>query len=247
MNRLIVLSGPSCAGKGPLFTALDKFYPELLEKMRKIVMYNSRSPRPHEQEGRDYYFRNRDYVESLRADKNYIVQEIRNDLQAVNLNQLHELLDKGDVYFEGNPAWLSAFKDHAAAVNVKCLSIFLSPLDAAEITYLLSERDRSDLHNFVAELMRTKLLRRTHKQKGTPSLKILENIETRAGSAWDEIKEAVRYEWVIPDHDGEDSDNWNRFYYPIGDARKTMLAFVELLQNGFTELAEQWDGNLFNQ
>lgn len=42
---------------------------------------------------------------------------------------------------------------------------------------------------------------------------------------------AWHFQNVIPNHDGEDSDNWDAFYYPIGDARKTLLAFVGLLQS----------------
>jgi hypothetical protein len=66
--------------------------------------------------------------------------------------------------------------------------------------------------------MRRKLLRRTRRQKGELSLKDLENIERCASSAFRELQEAVHFEWVIPNHNGEDSDNWEAFYYPKGAA-----------------------------
>ena len=47
----------------------------------------------------------------------------------------------------------------------------------------------------------------------------LEDIEKRASSAYRELQEAWRFDHVIPNHDGEDSDNWEAFYYLIGDAR----------------------------
>ncbi len=45
-GRLVILSGPSCAGKGPLCSALETFYPQIMENMHKLVLYNSRQPRP---------------------------------------------------------------------------------------------------------------------------------------------------------------------------------------------------------
>jgi len=40
----------------------------------------------------------------------------------------------------------------------------------------------------------------------------------------------------LPNHDGEDSDHWDTFYYPIGDARKTLMALVDLLENNKSSL-----------
>jgi guanylate kinase len=44
-GRLVILSGPSCAGKSPLRTALAKLYPELWDRLEKLVLFNSRTPR----------------------------------------------------------------------------------------------------------------------------------------------------------------------------------------------------------
>lgn len=69
----------------------------------------------------------------------------------------------------------------------------------------------------------------------------LDDIETRASSAYREMKLAWQFDHIIPNHDGEDSDNWEGFYYPVGDARKAMLAFVTLLQGGKPEGVEKWE------
>ena len=45
-------------------------------------------------------------------------------------------------------------------------------------------------------------------------------METRACSAYRELSGAWLFEHVIPNHGGEDSDDWEAFYYLIGDARK---------------------------
>jgi guanylate kinase len=49
---------------------------------------------------------------------------------------------------------------------------------------------------------------------------------------------------VIPNHDGEDSDNWEAFYYPLGDARKALQAFVALLEGRVPAGVERWEQDL---
>ena len=65
-GRLVILSGPSCVGKSPLRHALAKFYPEVWGRLQKLVLFNSRAPRPGEREGVDYHFRSRTQIEDLR-------------------------------------------------------------------------------------------------------------------------------------------------------------------------------------
>ena len=39
-GRLVILSGPSCAGKSPLDRALARCYPELHQRLQKLVHFN---------------------------------------------------------------------------------------------------------------------------------------------------------------------------------------------------------------
>ena len=103
-GRLIMLGGPSCVGKGPLCQALQRFFPQLEQNLQKLVLYNSRSPRPGEMEGVDYYFRSRAEIEALRSRDGFIVLEVRGDLQGLDLAELQAILASGrDAFFEGNP------------------------------------------------------------------------------------------------------------------------------------------------
>jgi len=243
MGRLIILSGPSCVGKGPLHTAFTNFYPEPAAKLKKLVLYNCRSPRPGEIDGRDYHFRSRQEIEDLRKESNFLVLDVRGDLQAVDLQQVEQTLAAGDLLFEGNPfVGRQLLESFAAKVTV--LSIFLAPLSREEILFLQSQERSLALADFLTDVMRRKLLRRTLRQKSILSLKDLENIERRAGSAYAELKEAWNFEYVIPNHDGEDSENWDAFYYPVGDARKALLAFAGLVEGKVSSLVEQWDERL---
>ena len=243
-GRLVILSGPSCVGKSPLDRALARFHPELHRRLQKLVLYNSRAPRPGEKDGVDYHFRTRAQIEAMRPEERFAVLDVRGDLQALDLPELVVLLEHGDAFFEGNPFVGRLLQTHPLMAKVQRLSVFLAPLSKDEILFLKDPARSLSLPDLITDVMRRKLLRRTRRQKGELSLKDLENIERRAGSAFRELQEAVHFEWVIPNHDGEDSDNWDAFYYPLGDARRSLLAFVDLLEGRVPACAEKWDVGL---
>lgn len=245
MGRFVMLSGPSCVGKGPLHSALKTFYPDLAGRLEQIVLYNSREPRPGEQDGVDYHFRPRKEIESLAGRPGYVAADVRGDFQCFEVAQLQRILDAGkDPFFEGNPFIPARLRDAGALSGVPTVSAFLSPLSREEVLYLTDPAQQVDLGSFLTDVMRRKLLRRTTRQKGLLSLKDLENIEKRAASAVVELRYASAFDYVIPNHDGEDSENWNAFYYPIGDARKAMLAFADILQGKTPEWSEHWEEDL---
>lgn len=242
-GRLVILSGPSCVGKSPLDKALGRLFSQLRQRLQRLVLYNSRTPRPGEIDGRDYHFRTREQVESLRSQQRYVVLDVRGDLQGLDLEELSALLEKGDAFFEGNPFVGRTLQTHPQLAHVERLSVFLSPLSKEEIYFLNSEHNIL-LPELVTDVMRRKLLRRTRRQKVELSLKDLENIEKRASSAYKELKEAWHFDYIIANHDGEDSDNWEAFYYPLGDARKALLAFAALLEGKVPLDVEKWEEDL---
>jgi guanylate kinase len=240
-GRLVILAGPSCVGKSPLRAALARLYPEVWGRLHKLVLINSRAPRPGERDGVDFHFRARNQVEALQSTGRHAVLDVRGDLQALDVEALTALLERGDVFFEGNPFVGRLLQTHPLLVGVDCLSIFLSPLSKEEIVYLQDPARQVSLPELVTDVMRRKLLRRTRRHKGELSLADLENIETRARSAYAELTEAWHFQHVIPNHDGEDSDNWDAFYYPIGDARRSLQTVVALLEGVMAHGVETWD------
>lgn len=244
-HRLIIFSGPSCVGKSPLAKTLAKFHPELYSSMKPLVLYNSRLARPGETDGIDYHFRQRQEIENLRNQKHFAVMEVRGDLQALDLKLLKEELETSDVLFEGNSLVGKLLLTHEDLKEFNRLGIFMSPVSKEEIEYLKSVKPAVHLPDFITDVMRRKLLRRTKKQKGELSIKDLENIEKRASSAYSELQDAHHFMHIIPNHDGEDSENWDAFYFPLGDARKALLSVVSLLKNEPAPFAEIWDENIF--
>ena len=244
MGSMIVLSGPSCVGKGPLCAALRQFYPELARNWQSVVLYNSRAPRPGEKDGVDYRFRPRQTIEEMRHTDGYEVQQVRNDLQAIDVRELAEMLDRTDVFFEGNPVIARMLIEIAQDRGTPVTSVFLAPLSRAEILELQAPERHVVLPDFVKEVMQRKLLRRTHKQNTILSLADLRDIEVRATSAYEELAYASLFDAVIANHDGEDSENWDAFYYPVGDARRTLIAFAALLRGEDPAEAEHWEDGL---
>jgi len=243
-GKLILLSGPSCVGKGPLTRALSTFFPEICRRWRHLIPYNSRSPRPGELEGRDYHFRSRGEIESMREKPAFRVFEVRADLQALDMKEIRQNLAEGDLFFEGNPFVGTFLLDIAVQEKIECLAVFLSPLSRKEILFLKSQYPPVDLSSLITDVMRRKLLRRTVRQKGIISLPDLQDIEKRAGSSYKEMKEAWKFKAVISNHDGEDSENWNAFYYPVGDAWRTMISFRDLLLGKAGPEIEKWEPDL---
>lgn len=247
MAKFILLSGPSCVGKGPLIAALHKFYPKLISDWKKLVLYNSRAPRPGERDGVDYHFRKREIIEGFCENSYYLVADVRGDLQAVDLHHLKGDIRTTDIFFEGNPFIVEKLLQIPDIRSFPRISVFLSPLSREEIISLKSQSQQVNLQDFVTEVMRRKLLRRTRRQKTNLSLKDLEDIERRASSAMTEMCYAPLFDFVVPNHDGEDSENWDAFYFPLGDARRTLKCFAALLQGQDHPAAEQWTPDLFDE
>jgi guanylate kinase len=230
-KRLIILSGPSCVGKTPLIKAFNKLYSEQAASLKKIVLYNSRLPRPNEKDGVDYYFRTREEIKDLRKRKNFIVLEVRGDLQALDTTELMQQLNKSDVFHEGNSYIAKILLLHPLLKSINKLSVFLSPFSKDEVQKLKLDLGEKGFENYVFNTMKSKLLRRAKKYKQELTKNILENIDKRASDAFPELKDDWMYDFVISNHDGEDSENWKEPIPSDSDAYLAVKEFSILLKN----------------
>lgn len=245
MPGLVILSGPSCIGKTPLLKALRRFYPTVAANLRPLVLYNDRSPRPGEADGTAYHFRPRHYIEELDGKHGYVVLPVRRDLQALEIAQVLQALDEGlNPVFEGNAYIAEALLSAGELLHVPKLSCFMSPLNLDEIMYLQAQPDM-DLPQVVREIMREKLIRRTTRHKGVLTDQDYGDIEARCDAAYSELEYAPQFDWILPNHDGEDSDNWELAGYPLGEARRCLQDFAAILQGIPPQWAEKWPLELF--
>lgn len=243
-GRLFILTGPSCIGKSPLVRSLGRFYPGVWESFQQLVLYNDRDPRPGEADGGQYHFRPREEIQALEDNPDFLVMDVRGDLQALDQRILKKSLQKGDVFYEGNPYLGSFLQQSPHLADITRISIFMSPLSKDEILVLRENHPQLDLPALVTDIMRRKLLRRTRKQKGELSIPDLENVEQRAGAAYREMQQAYKFNYVLPNHDGEDSENWDAFYFPLGEAWVALKTVVSLLHGNIPEVLETWEEDL---
>ncbi|OSM02330.1 hypothetical protein [Magnetofaba australis] len=243
MGRLILLSGPSCVGKGPLMTALRQYEPDLAGRLRQVVIYNQRAPRPGERDGVHYHFRPRARIAEIGQQAEHLLFEARGDLQCLAFADIDRAMQEGhDAFLEANPEMVAQLDEQGVLARHETLSVFLSPLNRAEI-----EQARAaglDLDRLVADVQRRKLLKRTTRFKTRLGLPDLEDIERRCTRACREMRLAWRFDWVIPCHDGEEHDNWDAFPLLLGDAARALNCYATLLRSQTCAWAERWPQEL---
>jgi guanylate kinase len=242
-GRLIILSGPSGVGKTPLKNAFAHFYQDTYTQMLPLVLFTSRAIRPGESEGSDFFFRSLKEVKKLNQDSRYIVFKVHNDLQALDKIILDELLKHNDVFFEGNTTVGRLFQTHPDLADIKKVTIFLSPISGQEVMKL-KLRGKKFFRETVQKIVRQKLLRRIKQYGSNLDSHEIKNIQQRATDAYLELKEAHHFDYIIPNHDGEDSDNWERSLLPSGDAGRALDAFAAILTNKSHPNIENWEENL---
>ena len=202
MKKLVVLSGPSCVGKGPLRAALKRHHPEI--QYAEPLLCHSRIPRlkkntnTYEIHGVDYYFLPRGILEQLDRTR-FAVANIRSEIQALDLIQLRRLFKDHDVVLvEAYPTlakMIIKWASQQEKKDIRIRSVFLLPLAGEEIQEM-AKREKQSPEEVVYHVMKEKLARRG---EDSP-----ESIETRAASAFREMQYASDYTDRIVNHAGED-------------------------------------------
>jgi guanylate kinase len=225
MSKLIVLSGPSCVGKGPLLAALRREHPEI--DFAQPVRLMSRKPRlkratgQYEVHGVDCYFLPRSLFAMLDP-QYFIVGENRSEMQAIDLEQVRGLLkERGLVIMElFHTLAVRLIEWGHSRENLTMRSVFLLPLGEEEIVERM-QLDSKTWDQVIYEEMKAKLLRR---REDPP-----EKIEERARSASIEMSSAPMFDYQIINHAGEDAqEEWQT---PLGpEASRVLQEFLAIVQ-----------------
>ncbi|MFI5459331.1 MAG: hypothetical protein ACHRXM_28230 [Isosphaerales bacterium] len=126
-KRFVILSGPACAGKGPLQAALARFYPELVQA--RPVLCHSRPPGSSDVHGKTFYFLPPALIKSLESNPDFVVSKVRSDWQAIDLIQVEDLLRSNDLVFaEVFHTFGPGLRKRATSRGFETIGVFLFPL-----------------------------------------------------------------------------------------------------------------------
>ncbi len=228
-KTIVILSGPSCAGKSPLLAALRRCRPEI--EWGRPVLYTSRPPRPVEQEGVDYHFRSEEELWRLPPNR-FVVARTRTILQAVDLDEMEALLERyGRVIYDAHPSLAAAVTSHprvAERTDLRIHRVFLQPATLEEIEEAAAKRSDGSAQEAAAEMMLRKLIARARLQGTALTAEVMADLKVRAAAAWEEMLLGRGYDHVIVTHDGEESPHW-RATPPSGEAGRALQQFAALL------------------
>jgi guanylate kinase len=187
-KRFVILSGPSCVGKGPLQRVIDRLFPDLL-KARPILCH-SRPPRAGEIHGKDYFFLPESFIRSLQSCPDFVVSPVRSDWQAIHLVQVDQLLQANDLVFaEVFYTFGHSLFQKAGTKQIPVTSVFLMPV-----------RNGTPSEQVVATMLEKLTRRGADDQK---------KCQERALDALRELAEAPSYTHRLLNTAGEDDvDEW---------------------------------------
>ncbi len=131
---MIVLSGPSGAGKGTIYTQVLERCPSL----RRSVSVTTRAPRPGEVEGVHYYFRTLEEYRKLKAEDAFLeTAEVYHNCYGTPKAPVYAMLEEGhDVFLEIDVAGAKQIKQKYPA----SVAIFIMPPSFAELETRLKGR-----------------------------------------------------------------------------------------------------------
>lgn len=209
-RKLVLLSGPSCVGKGPMRAALADLYPGI--RFAVPVWYHSRRPRLKKATGRyevhgiDYYFVTRSVIEGMDPDRFITGRVHETEIQALDTAYLLDLFAGNDIVFteiyHTFLGQMAEWVERQDTYDIELRSVFLTPMAEEEVARRAAEKGISP-DEAVYEVMIEKQKRRGEDPP--------DKLEERARGAYAEMRHAHRFTDVIVNHAGEDDiEEWGR-------------------------------------
>ena len=140
INKLIIISSPSGAGK----TTLCKLLIKKMNNIQLSVSYTSRSKRLNEIHGKDYYFINKEKFEKLKKQKFFIeTAKNFNNLYGSPFNNINDAKKKKKhLLFDID--WKGARKIRRIYPKDKIIDFFILPPSKAELKKRIIKRGRDN-------------------------------------------------------------------------------------------------------
>jgi guanylate kinase len=242
MLKVVTVSGPSCVGKGPIEKALEEFFCLRLGKVPIIKAKESRpNPRPDEIDkwNDKRYFMYADEIRGL--GKGYVKCECREFPQAASLDEIAKAARSN----EHDAIYIEAYHTLApqiAAHFEKATSVFISPVSKNDIESF------HDFRSYLTSLMMHRLaVRSAYSGEDFNSDRVVLDNMSRAIGAYDEIKSAHKFDYVIVNKFAEGHPNWRmdhagKFYHvPDLCVFKSVNAVADIIRGREPKYYERWN------
>ena len=266
MGKLIILSGPSCVGKGPLIKTLEIYLKTINKTLKRHVLYNTRNKKADEKHGKTYLYSylwdKNDWYQNINAvtydsdkaasnmilimkdaikkagtaQRSFEIFAVREDLQGLNYAELNKDLNSNDIVL------LEIYKDKVDDVITFCKKNG----HAVKRVFIspLSDEDYEKENCFTKaerDSLTEKTMRKKLERRGRDSQ---ESIVGRIATAIKEVNEAremkdndVNFIYFV-NHFGEDmKEDWEELQKSVGKAPK----YYEYGQNYTFSLAGEID------
>jgi len=238
MKKLILISGPSCVGKGPLLASLKKYYPEMpFSDIPVIRSHGSRNGKPRDDYEKNQW-NNREFfmpdAEFASLGEDFLIGDCRGYPQAINLRKITDA-DEELLILEVYHTFGEQLKKRKAQVleSINAVSVFISPISLDEIDIL--KKCKVNVDSYIFDMMLNKQMRRAEFLNDIVSEKEVSSFIARAYDAPDEIRGICHYDRVVVCHAGEGHIDWNRnpdgsfSFRPIGSAGKALHDLASII------------------
>jgi hypothetical protein len=222
-KRLIVISGPSGVGKGPIVEWTKKTYPD-------IYQFYVRKTKTERHKGTEIDL-------GFVGDGEYFDFDCRGVKQRIYADELDKALtEHGTVLLETYYKAFDFLKSKYDGGSVDFASTFISPISKEEIREL-SEQGKT-LEEYLPDLMIDSLMRRAERDGKVITRSLAREMEARANDSISELHFAHNCRNVVPNHCYESDSRW-KLPVLIGEPKKVVHTIDDIIKTGHSSLADK--------
>jgi hypothetical protein len=235
--HLVVLSGPSGVGKGPIVEWLKKlYYPELLEgkDVPELFEMKGRKTKTVRHTGLE------DDLGFEGMSGNIYSYLCRGSKHAIDLDVFDKAVKEHDaVIFETYHTNLDFVKDRYRNL-AEVVSVFISPLSRSEVDRM--SMGRTPPEDYMPDVMLEPLIRRAQDQGKTLDRALIMELLKRAEDSASEMRSSYHYDFVLPNYCYECDSRWKGEEMDIaGQPRDLIDSLHEIVMTGTSEYARMVD------
>ncbi len=215
-KRLVLVSGPSGVGKGPIIQWTKKL---CLQDLCQIKVRKTATER---------HIGDEDNLGFNGKGGEYYPYDCRGKEQRIYLDELDNALEKHKVVLI--EAYYKAFNFLKGRYekSVDFASTFISPLDTGEIGEL---KKQGKLEEYLPDLMLDSLIKRAERDGKAFTKKLIKELKQRAEDSVNEIDFMRNYKNIIPNHCCESNYRW-RFSILFGEPLRVVKSLKEIIERG---------------